>query len=513
MSDEDVRDAIKEGQIFKGFILGNDDQIRIIVHLLTQEPAFNIGFYAHEGYGRIIVRIDKVEEQAEVPPSFANVFDVFTVAPVIMYDSNVLAVITVMVDTFMVASLGHAAVAATGLTAQPKFFLMAPLFALNAACGAIVARKRGEGDRPGSNAVSKLILLMASVYSLAIGIACVVFAKPIVMLCGGNSETSDLASVYFAISMGGLVFTALTMICSAMQRAMKNTRISMYAHISSMVVNVFLNYCLIYGHFGFPKLGVTGAAIATVVGTVLSFVIIALSLMKGTLFINIPFIIRSKHRIAREYVKSVVRLSAIFLSEDFIKRFSFLLIGIIAARTGTEPFAAHQVGMSLLNLAFAFGMGMQTASVVLAGNALGKKDISLARKYTSNCIKSGIVLGIVVGGLVLAFGTEFFGIYFTNPSFISIGTIICTYISIIIPIQVCQVILSGSLRASGDIRYTLLASTFTIGLLNLAVSFVLVEILGLGIQGFWIATLIGQTLLASMHFARFRSSKWENKKL
>ena len=404
---------------------------------------------------------------------------------------NVFAVLVVMVDTFMVASLGHAAVAATGLTAQPKFFLMAPLFALNAASGAIIARKRGEEDKIGSNMISKLI----------------------VILCGGNPETTEMASVYFAISMGGLIFTALTMICSAIQRAMKNTKISMYAHIASMVVNVFLNYVLIYGHFGFPKLGVVGAAIATVSGTFVSLIIVGLSLTKNSLFINLPYIICSKHHIAKEYIKSVVRLSSNFLSEDFIKRISFLLIGIIAAKTGTEQFAAHQVGMALLNLAFAFGMGMQTASVTLAGNALGKKDIALARKYTYNCIGCGLLLGVTVGLCTFTFGKDFFAIYFTNDSILAIGKIISTFAAVIIPIQICQVIYSGSLRASGDVKYTLIASTCTIGLFNLVVDFTLVVIFGFGIEGIWIGTLAGQSALALAHFLRFRSGKWTNKKL
>ncbi len=413
----------------------------------------------------------------------------------------------------MVASLGQAAVAATGLTAQPKFFLMAPLFALNAASGVIIARKCGEEDKIGSNMISKLILLMAATYSITIGIICICLSKQIVVLCGGNPETTEMASIYFAISMGGLVFTALTMICSAIQRAMKNTKISMYAHVASMIVNVFLNYALIYGHFGFPKLGVVGAAIATVCGTFVSLIIVSLSLTKNNLFINLPYIICSKYHIAKEYIKSVVRLTTNFLSEDFIKRISFLLIGIIAAKTGTEQFAAHQVGMMLLNLAFAFGMGMQTASITLAGNALGKKDIALAQKYTHNCIGCGILLGLTVGFCTFAFGKDFFAIYFTNDSFLSIGKTISTFAAIIIPVQVCQVVYSGSLRASGDVKYTLMASTCTIGLLNLVVDFTLVIIFGFGIKGIWIGTLAGQSALTLAHFLRFRSGKWINKKL
>ncbi len=83
-----VRDAIKEGQIFKGFFKGSDKQIRTIARLLSQKPSFNIGFYADEGYGEVFLRIDRVEEQSETQPYYAHTFDVFALAPVIMYNSK-----------------------------------------------------------------------------------------------------------------------------------------------------------------------------------------------------------------------------------------------------------------------------------------------------------------------------------------------------------------------------------------------------------------------------------------
>jgi putative MATE family efflux protein len=426
---------------------------------------------------------------------------------------NVAAVIVLMIDTFMVASLGRAAVAATGLTAQPKFFLMAPVFALNAATGAIIARKRGEGDRDKANTAAKIILSLALGYSLVIGLLCIAFGSQIVELCGGNSDTSTMATLYFKVNMGFLAFTSLTMMCSAIQRSMGNTKIAMYAHVASMVINVVFNYLLIYGHFGFPKLGVLGAALATVLGTIVSFGIVFYSLKKQSLFINLGGLLKSKIREGHDILKSVLHLSTNFMSEDFIKRFSFLLIGIMAAKTGTEPFAAHQVGMSLLNLAFALGLGMQVTSVTLAGNAIGQKNIPLARTYTKNCLLSGLCLGLVAGLLIYFWGENFFAIYFTDVRFLSIGKGICQIVAFILPIQICQVVYSGSLRASGDIRYTLIASTITLGVLNVAIDFVLTIVFDFGIQGIWIGTLAAQTTLAVMHLFRFSSNKWEKKKI
>ena len=82
------RDAIKEGQVFKGYFVGSDEQIRILYKIFTKNEEFNLGFYKDEGYGRVAVSIDNVAEKINEPEFYANVFDLFCVAPVIMYNSN-----------------------------------------------------------------------------------------------------------------------------------------------------------------------------------------------------------------------------------------------------------------------------------------------------------------------------------------------------------------------------------------------------------------------------------------
>ena len=432
---------------------------------------------------------------------------------------SVLLVISTMIDNKMVSGLGKQVVAGIGLTGQPRYFMLAPIYALAAAVSALIARRRGEDNKKEAYSIAKFILLIAAAYSIIIGVICVVFADSIINLCGANEETFDSAKSYFVIVMGGIIFNALIFVINGIQRACEKTKISLITSSVSVVVNIFFNYCLIEGHLGFPKMGAAGDALATVIGTIVAFIIALISLLPEKNYISIKTMIKEKYRITKEGMKAATKFSTNTMSEDILKRLAFLIVGILAAKAASDPetctnqFAAHQIGMSLLNLAFAFGTGMQVASVTLSGNAIGQKNIKLAKKYTLMCQGFGLLLGIVASGFVFFAARWFFGLYFTDEVVIAIGVNISRFICIIIPIQLVQIVFSGTLRACGDIKYTLISSTVVFGFINVILDFILVKAVGMEIYGIWTGMLTCQTTLAICHFIRYKSGKWENKKI
>ena len=184
-------------------------------------------------------------------------------------ESFLVALVSV-VDTIMVSSLGAAAIAAIGLTGQPKFICLAVFLSVNVAVSAIVARRKGEGDREGANRVLVQAILITVVLTVVITALALIFAEPVLRLAGTNEDTHELATGYFRIIVGCQFFNVLNMVINAAQRGVGNTKIAMRTNIVSNLVNIVFNYLLIGGNFGFPALGVNGAAIATVLGTVVA---------------------------------------------------------------------------------------------------------------------------------------------------------------------------------------------------------------------------------------------------
>ena len=247
-----------------------------------------------------------------------------------------------MVDSLMVSSMGAYAVAAVGLTMQPKFLGLCIFIATNVSVSALVARRKGEEDQKGANQV----LLMALTFTLLVGtlisIICVAFADPIIRLCGANEDTQESSVLYFRIIMGGMMFNIISMAINASQRGAGNTKIAMRTNVTSNVVNMIGNYLLIQGNCGFPRLGIMGAALATVFGTVVACIMSILSLVPRDNFISIPYIIRERVRITLEPAKNMAKIASSVFVEQVFMRIGFLTVSIMVAKLGTAAYAAPQ---------------------------------------------------------------------------------------------------------------------------------------------------------------------------
>ena len=152
-----------------------------------------------------------------------------------------------MVDSLMVSAMGPAAVAAVGLTTQPKFIGLSMFIAMNVSVSALVARRKGQKDRRGANQVLMIALLFTVAAGALVSLLCVTFADPIIDLCGSNAETHDSAVIYFKIIMGGMLFNIVSLVINAAQRGSGNTKIAMTTNVTSNVVNMIGNYFLIGG--------------------------------------------------------------------------------------------------------------------------------------------------------------------------------------------------------------------------------------------------------------------------
>lgn len=155
-----------------------------------------------------------------------------------------------MIDTMMVSSMGTAAVAATGLTVQPKFITLAVFFACNTAVSALVARRRGQQDQRSANEVLLTAIVFSVLACILLSVISVSLADPIINLCGSTEETHTYAVTYFRVIQGGMIFNVLCMVINAAQRGAGNTRIAMTTNVASSLVNICFNYLLIGGNLG-----------------------------------------------------------------------------------------------------------------------------------------------------------------------------------------------------------------------------------------------------------------------
>lgn len=418
-----------------------------------------------------------------------------------------------LVDSLMVSSLGSYAVAAVGLTTQPKFIGLSLFFALNVAISALVARRRGEEKPEEANRILSTSIVFIIAAAILLSILFVALANPIIRLCGSTPETHDSAVAYFKIIMGGMIFNCIQMGINSAQRGAGNTKITMRTNVTSNTVNIIFNYLLIGGHFGFPALGIHGAALATVLGTVVACIMSILSILKPDGFISLPYIMKNRIFPAARSFFNLVKVGYSVFFEQLLMRIGFMLTAIMAAKQGTDAMAAHQVGMNIMGLSFSFGDGLQAAAVALIGRSLGAGDENLAKEYGSICRMFGGIISVCLAVIYFVGAAPLMRLFFAEEHIVVIGVSIMRVIIFVVAFQISQVVYMGCLRGAGDTFYTAVASTISVTFIRTAGSYLGGYVFGLGIVGIWLGVLADQISRFVFASTRFKKGKWTQIKI
>ena len=418
-----------------------------------------------------------------------------------------------LVDTMMVGVLGAYAISAIGLCGQPKFITLVPFFSLNVGLSAVISRRKGEGDRAGANRAMLFGLKLAVFLGLVLGLLGVRFSRQILLFAGAAPDTIDAAQSYFDIIVGGMVFNVLSLVINAAQRGVGNTRIAMRTNLTSNLVNLVLNYCLIGGHLGFPALGVKGDAIATVSGTVVACAMSFASILKPDRYLFLGYGSRESRRVDKKTTSALWRVSSASLVEQLFLRIGFMTYAILMARLGTIAFAAHQIGMNILSLSFAVGNGISIAVVALVGQSLGEGRPDMARLYGHLCQKLGLLFSVTMALVYTIFGKAIYAAFSSDSRILGYWERIMALLSLIVVLQVSQVIFSGCLRGSGDTRSVAMVALVSVAFIRPFCGWLFTYPLALGLMGGWMGLLLDQFMRFLLTFFRFRGGKWLTIKL
>ncbi len=433
--------------------------------------------------------------------------NLFRIAWPSMCESFLIALVS-LADTIMVGGEGSAAIAAVGLTNQPRFIVLALFMSLNVGITAVVSRRRGENDRESANRTLRQSLLLIAVASLVLTTLAFLFARPLLAFAGAQPDTIDDATGYYQILMAGTVLNTLMMAINAAQRGVGNTRLSFRTNLVANLVNILFNYLLIGGHMGFPHLGVRGAAIATVLGYAAGFLISLLSVLPKDGFLHISF--RETWLPDKRNMGSLLNVGASAAVEQVFMRIGFFIFAKIIAGLGTTAFATHQICMSLINISFAVGDGMAQASSSLVGQNLGRKRSDLSAAYGHLAQRVGLCLGLVVVAFFVIFRRYLIMPFSTDPAIIALGSDIIIIMALMVPGQISQVIFSNCLRVAGDTVYVAITSLISITFLRPFAGWLFCTPLHLGLIGAWLGFFLDQYTRLILNATRFRRGKWRN---
>ena len=413
-----------------------------------------------------------------------------------------------MVDLMMVGRLGSAALTSVGLTTQPKFLLMTLVMSLNVGATAMVARHKGAGKHDKAHLILRQALMMNFIIAAAMSVIGFMAAEPLVLFMGAGPDTVKDATVYLQIQMAGFLCVGITSTITACLRGAGDSRTAMIYNVTSNVVNVILNYLLIYGHLGFPRMEVAGASLATILGQFVAMLMALWAILKKNSKQYLHLRIRDGFMPDFKALKDIISIGFPAMLEQLVMRAGMIIFAKTVAGLGTVAYATHQVCMNIQALSFMIGQAFAVSSTSLVGQSLGKKRSDMASAYSSRVSRIGLLFSVMLGIIFLVFGRQIVMAYSDEAEVVEMGAFILRYVAFLQPFQGVQFILAGSLRGAGDTKATATITFLTVLLVRTSVAIVLINVVGLGLSGAWIALAADQLLRSALVFARYRTGKW-----
>ena len=416
-------------------------------------------------------------------------------------------ILQVLVDMIMVGYVSVYALAAVGLSMQFMMFINVLMTLYIVGGNALIARFIGSGRKNRASALLFSLLLFALALSVAVAFGGYTGAASLYTLMGASHEVVTEGAHYFqTLSLGISLIFLDNLLYNALSAA-GDTKSSLFIKLASSGVNALFNYILIFGHFGFEAMGVTGAAIATLISygfNVMIYLLLLAKHKKAKLrFVPIVRFVDIKRALRVGYHAAIDR---------GISTLSFLVFVSIITYYGTVELAGYQVGLRIEGLAFMPGFGFAIASMALVGQALGAGDKEHA--YAMGIIAARIAyifMGLVGVGLILF--PEFLVSFFTKDA--ATIAVASEYLILVglaqIPLALTFVY-SASLRGAGDTKTVMRVNIASLWLFRVLPSLVAYTI-DLGVVAIFVIMNVETLIKGVIYSHLYRGKKWLHTKV
>ena len=271
-------------------------------------------------------------------------------------------------DLIMVGTLGAVSIAAVSIFLQPRLVILCFTRSLASSVTLLVSRDAGRNDRTNASDILKKSIFIGAIILLFIHSIFYLFLEDIFYLMGAKTEYMAEALAYGNIALLSVFISSFTLFFQAVQLGFGQTAIIMKTNILGNIVNVIMNFILIFGMGPIPAMGVAGAAIGTVISTIFSLCWTIYLMKKDHLLEGGSFIPD------QAYFKKVTPIFLSVFSEQGFERIGMVLFTRMAASLGTIPFAVHSICMNIADIYWDYIVGFGKASMVTAGQSIGKKS-------------------------------------------------------------------------------------------------------------------------------------------
>lgn len=423
-----------------------------------------------------------------------------------------LSTVVTYIDTAMVGALGASASAAVGLTGSVGWLFGSITVAVGIGVLAVCAKSIGANDQDKVQIASQQALIMTLVTGVLLTIICVVIAPYLPTWLNGDESIRSAASTYFFIVSLPFVFRAAISILSCALRGVSDMKTPMMINLYMNIINIVLNYFLIYdSHTVFniyvpgAALGVKGAAIASSISYVIGGI-----LMFRHYIHNETFHIRQTGvHFHKPVFKECLSISIPVVMERTVICLGHVTFASIIAKLGVVQLAAHTIAIQAEQAFYVPGYGFQSAASTLVGNAVGERNEKKVKQTSYTISFITFILMLVAGILLFIFSRSLMSFFTPDDSVIELGSKVLKIVSVSEPIYGVLVILEGTFNGMGDTKAPFVFSLITMWGIRILGSWLIVNIFHLGLTAVWVMMVCDNVCRCLLLSYRFISGKWK----
>lgn len=430
-----------------------------------------------------------------------------------------------LVDMFFVGKLGPEAVAAVGMSGAVIMILITAFVGLNVATVAMISRAVGAGNENHASRVAGQGLLLTLITSVFIGAAGYFLSPFLLHILGAEANVAAIGTGYLHIIFPGIFFLCVLFMIGAIFQGAGDTVTPLVIGIVATVCNVILNPILIFGHFGFPEMGVRGSALATVIARMIAFAVGIIALRRGRVRVTwkdmLPDI---------RVMWTLITIGVPGALQMGMRTIMNLVLMAVVAKFGTIVVAAYTIGfrVRMLGIFSSFGFGSSAATMV--GQNLGAERPERSRESALAATGMAVLFSSVLAVVCFIFAPQIISIFNDNPAVISTGAYFLRITAAGLVTASIGIVLSRAMSGAGDTvspmiitlvslwGFQIPAAVFFSGIKDIWGITIPFTDLFSGIaanseHGIWYAMLAASVLQAVLTAAWFARGKWKLKSL
>ncbi|MDU0330415.1 MATE family efflux transporter [Paenibacillus sp. 3LSP] len=427
-----------------------------------------------------------------------------------IFIDSVLRMMLGTVDVFMLSRISDTATGAVGLANEIIYFCILMFGFVGIGTSVAVSQYIGAGREKEASRVSALAITMNLFFGIFVSLVLVGLGEPLLRLLNLNEEQIGIASHYLKIIGGFMWIEALSYAVSSVIRSSGNTKSVMYVTLGVNLLHVTGNYLLIFGNFGFPEMGVTGAAISTVVSRFVGILVLFFILYR-----RVPAPIHGKDYVTWNgtYAKQILSVGLPAAGEHLAWQSQYLMIMGFVNMISITALNTHVYVMNISNYFMALAASIGAGTEIIVGQMVGAGAMEAAYKRLMKSVRISFLLTLAIVGTASIFRHDLIGLFTEDPAIIATGASIFLLSIVLEPGRTFNMVIINSLRAAGDARFPVLMGVCSMWGVSVPLAYLLGVHLEIGLLGIWIAFAVDEWLRGLIMLLRWRSRAWEKKAL